>query len=209
MERDELAAGFFLIAHDEFSGKLRVARERLGHGLVAAQLAQLLIAGRIALADGRVVLTDNYAPEPNEVDAYVLDSVQRHVSVRAVRAWVDALAEPLYERIAQRLQDLGIVHREGGGGLVRRKPDRFPADDLLTAARPRMRLERMIRSPKDLDLPGAFTASLLWTLGAEGVLDPEIDRTAARELVRQVNEHLPADLHAVLAGARAAADGDG
>jgi Golgi phosphoprotein 3 (GPP34) len=207
MERDELAAGFFLIAHDEFSGKLRIARDRLGHGLVAAELAQLLIAGRIAIADGRVVLTDSYASEPNDVDRYVLDAVQRHQSVRSVRAWVESLAEPLYELIARRLEDLGIVRREAGGGLVRRKPDRFPGVDLLTAARPRMRLERMLRSPKELDLPGAFTVILLWTLGAEGALDPEIDKNATRELVQQVNEHLPADLHSVLAGARAAADG--
>jgi hypothetical protein len=207
MERDELAAGFFLIAHDEFSGKLRINRERLGYGLVAAELAQLLVAGRIALADGRVVLTDSYTVEPNEVDGYVLDAVQRHVSVRSVRAWTDTLAQPLYDLISQRLEEMGVVRREGGGGLVRRKPDRFPGVDLLAAARPRMRLERMIQSPREIDLPGAFTASLLWALGVEGVLDPEIDRSAARELVRQVNEHLPADLHTVLAGARAAADG--
>jgi hypothetical protein len=207
MERDELAAGFFLVAHDEFSGKLRIARDRLGHGLVAAELAQLLIAGRIAIADGRVVLTDSYAAEPNDVDRYVLDSVQRHQSVRSVRAWVESLSEPLYELIAQRLEVMGIVRREAGGGLVRRKPDRFPGVDLLTAARPRMRLERMIRSPKELDLPGAFTVTLLWALGAEGALDPEIDKNAARELVQQVNEHLPADLHSVLAGARAASEG--
>jgi hypothetical protein len=207
MERDELAAGFFLIAHDEFSGKLRMGRDRLGHGLVAAELAQLLVAGRIAIADGRVVLTDSYAAEPNDVDRYVLDSVQRHQSVRSVRAWVESLAEPLYELIAQRLEDLGIVRREAGGGLVRRRPDRFTGVDLLTAARPRMRLERMIRNPKELDLPGAFTLTLLWALSAEGALDPEIDKNAARELVQQVDEHLPADLLSVLAGARAAADG--
>ena len=151
MERDELAAGFFLIAHDEFSGKLRMCRDRLGFGLVAAELAQLLVAGRLAIADGRVVLTDSYTTEPNEVDGYVLDAVQRHVSVRSVRAWTDSLAEPLYELIATRLQDLGIVRREVGGGLVRRKPDRFPGVDLLAAARPRMRLERMIGSPRELD----------------------------------------------------------
>jgi Golgi phosphoprotein 3 GPP34 len=207
MERDELAAGFFLIAHDEFTGKLRINRERLGWGLVAAELAQLLVAGRIAIADSRVVLTDSYGLEPNEVDGYVLDTIQRHMSVRSVRDWTAALAQPLYELVSQRLEDMGVVRREAGGGLVRKRPDRFPGVDLLAAARPRMRLERMIRSPRELDLPGAFTASLLWALGAEGVLDPEIDRGAARELVRQVNEHLPADLHAVLAGARAVADG--
>jgi hypothetical protein len=207
MERDELAAGFFLIAHDEFSGKLRISRDRLGYGLVAAEFAQLLMAGRIAIADSRVILTDSYAPEPNDVDAFVLDTVQRHVSVRSVRDWTISLAEPLYELIARRLLDMKVVHRESGGGLVRRKPDRFPGNDLLAAARPRMRLERMIRSPRELDLPGAFTAALLWALGAEGALDEEVDRDAAAEVVRQVNEHLPADLHALLTGARAALDG--
>jgi hypothetical protein len=101
MGRDELAAGFFLVARDGFTGKLRLSRERLGHGLVAAEPAQLLVAGRIAIADSRVALTD-----------------------------------------------------------------------LLAAARPRTRLERVLRSPRDLDPPGAFTASLLRAHGAEGVLDP-------------------------------------
>jgi hypothetical protein len=208
MERDELAAGFFLIAHNEFNGKLRISRDRLGYGLVAAELAQLLVAGRIALADSRVVLTDGYGPEPNEVDAFVLDTVQHDMSVRSVRHWTETLADPLYEWIAHRLEAMGVVRRETGGGLVRRRPDRFRGTDLLAAARPRLRLERMIRSPRELDLPGAFTVTLLWTLGAEGVLDPDIDRIAVRELVRQVNEHLPADLHTVLNGARAALNGD-
>lgn len=68
-----------------------------------------------------------------------------------------------------------VVRREGGGGLVRRKPNRFPCADLLAAIRLRRHLERMC---------------------------------AGREPVRQVNEHLPAGLYSVLAGARAAADCD-
>ena len=202
MERNELAADFFLIAHDEFTGKLRIARGRLGCGLVAAQLAQLLIAGRVALADNRVVLTDGAAPGANEVDVFVLDTVRRDMSVGSVREWTATLADPLYARVAHRLQAMGVVRREAGRRLTRRRTDRFPGADLLAAARPRTRLEHMIRHPRELDLPGAFTVALLWAVGAERVLDPDIARVAARQVAEQANEHLPVDLHTVLDGAR-------
>ena len=46
MDRPRLAADFFLIAHDEFSGRLRLSTELLACGLGGAQLAELVVADR-------------------------------------------------------------------------------------------------------------------------------------------------------------------
>lgn len=205
MERERLAADFFLIAHDEFSGKLRISPDLLGCGLVGAQLGQLIMASRLAVEGGRVLVTEVRGDGGDEVGAYVVESISRQTSTHSIRVWVDTFREVLYELVARRLVDEGVVRREHGGRqLMRRRLDRFPATNLLAAARPRLRLEHMLRMPQEFDLPGAVSAVLVGAVGAESVLDPEIDRTAARELLTRLEENLPVDLRSLVEGVRAA-----
>ncbi len=204
MDRQRLAADFFLIAHDEFSGKLRISPDLLGCGLVGAQLAELITDDRLAVEGGRVLATE-VRDDGDEIGAYVVESISRQTSAHSVRVWVDTFREVLYELVARRLISEGVVRREQGGRqLMRRRPDRFPAVDLLAAARPRLRLEHMLRTPQEFDLPGAVIAALVGAVGAEAVLDPEIDRTATRELLVRLEENLPADVRALVEGVRAA-----
>ena len=206
MDRHWLATDFFLIAHDEFSGKLRISLELLCCGLVGGQLADLIVANRLAVEGGRVLVTDDRSEARDEVGDYVVESISRQTSTHSVRVWVETLQEVLYELIGRRLINDGVVRREQGGRqLMRRRPDRFPATDLLAAARPRLRLEHMLRTPQEFDLPGAILAVLVGAVGVETVLDPEIDRTAARELMTRLEENFPADLRALIEGVRAAA----
>ena len=209
MDRQRLAADFFLIAHDEFSGKLRISPDLLGCGLVGAQLSELVLANQLSVEDGRLLVADARAGANqaggDEVGAYIAESIARQTTTHSVRVWIDTFSEVLYELVARRLVDEGVVRREAGGRqLMRRRPDRFPATDLLAAARPRLRLEHMLRTPQEFDLPGAIIAVLVGAVGAETVLDPEIDRTGVRELVTRLEENLPADVRALVDGVRAA-----
>jgi hypothetical protein len=205
MDRPRLAADFFLIAHDEFSGKLRISADLLGCGLVGAQLAELVMTDRIVIEAGRVLVTDVRGDGTDEVGAYVAESIQRQSNTHSVRVWVDTFRDVLYELVARGLIDEGVVRREDGGRqLMRRRPDRFPATDLLAAARPRLRMEHMLRTPQEFDLTGAVLAVLVGALGVESVLDPEIDRTTARELIGRLEENLPVDLRSLVEGVRAA-----
>lgn len=214
METEQWSEEFFLIAHNEFTGRPHINRDLLGCGLVAAQFAQLVASRRLSVVDGRVAAppeTDSAAggaraldTEAQDIDAYVIESVQRQPSGHTVRTWTTSLADVLHELLGRRLVEAGVVRREQGGGLLRRRPDRFPSVDLLRAARPRLRLENMLRRPRELDLQNGFTAALVWALGVDGVLDPELDRAEARELVDEIGERLPADLQELLAGTRAA-----
>ena len=205
MDRPRLAADFFLIAHDEFSGKLRVSADLLGCGLVGAQLAELVMADRVVVESGRVLVTDGRGDGVDEVGAYVVESIQRQDTTHTVRVWVDTFRDVLHELVARQLVSEGVLRREQGGRqLMRRRPDRFPATDLLAAARPRLRLEHMLRTPQEFDLSGAVLAVLVGVLGVESVLDPELDRSAARELMARLEENLPVDLRALTDGVRAA-----
>jgi hypothetical protein len=204
MDQEHLGARLFLIAHDEFSGKPHIGHDLLACGLVGAVLADLVLAGRLTVDQGRVVVTDLSPSDTDDVTAYVLDSIRRQQSSHSVRTWTSNLGDPLHELIGRDLVARGILRREAGRGLLRARVDRFPAADLLRAAAPRIRLEHMIRHPREMDLPGGVVAALLWSLGVDRILDPTIDRTASRRLVDEVLDHLPPDLEQLLAGVTAA-----
>ena len=205
MDGNYLPDEFFLIAHDEFSGKLRISHDLLGCGLVGAQLGDLVMARRIGVEAGRVLITDAPGDAGDEVGAYVIETLARQTSTHSVRVWIETFADVLYELVGRRLIAAGVVRRESGGRqLMRKRPDRFPAVDLLAAARPRLRVEHMLRSPEEFDLPGAVVAVLIDALGAESVLDPELDRTAVRELCARLEANLPVHLRALVEGVRAA-----
>jgi len=205
MDRSYLPDEFFLIAHDEFSGKLRISQDLLGCGLVGAQLADLVMAKQIGIEDGRVLMTDTPDDAGEEVGAYVMETLARQTSTHSVRVWIETFADVLYELVGRRLVAAGVVRREAGGRqLMRKRPDRFPAVDLLAAARPRLRVEHMLRRPEEFDLPGAVVAVLIEALDSHSVLDPELDRAAIRELSAQLEANLPVHLHAVVQGVRAA-----
>lgn len=205
MDQEHLAPRVFLIAHDEFTGKLRISPELLRCGLVAAQLGELVIAGRLGITNGRVVVADGtVGTGANTIVAYMMDSIARQGTSHPVRTWTSHLGDPLYELVARELVAQGTLRRESGRGLVRQRPDRFPATDLLSAAAPRLRLEHMLRTPREMDLLGGFTAALVWTLGVDRVLDPDLDRVAARTLVDEITANLPIGLAEVLTGVKAA-----
>ena len=77
MDHSYLPDEFFLIAHDEFSGKLRISQDLLGCGLVGAQLADLVMARRIGIEAGRVLITDTPGDAGDEVGAYVIETLTR------------------------------------------------------------------------------------------------------------------------------------
>jgi Golgi phosphoprotein 3 (GPP34) len=206
MERPRLAADFFLIVHDEFSGKPCVNAVLLACGLAGAQLAELVMEGRVIVDSGRLLAADARRDDTDEVAAYVAETVRQQSSTHTVRGWVDTFSEMLPELIARQLVADGVVRREQGGRqLMRRRPDRYPAKDLLAAARPRLRLEHMLRTPQEFDLSGAVLAVLVGALGIETILDPDLDRPTARELIGRLRGHLPNDLRDLIEGVEAAA----
>ena len=205
MDRGHLVADFFLIAHDEFSGKLQISHDLLGCALLSAQLAELIMHDRIVIEGGRVVVTDGRGDSRDEVGTYILESIASQSSTHTVRVWVETFADVLYELVARQLVAEGVVRREEGGRqLMRRRPDRFPATDLLAAARPRLQLEHMLRNPREFDLRGAVMAVLIGTLGMESILDPALDRAASRKLMGRLEENLPVDLRALIEAIRSA-----
>ncbi len=195
-----MAAAFLLLVHDEFSGRARCSADLLRCGLVGAQLGELVIAGRMGVAEGRLQPLDA-DPLGNARPAaeYVMECVLAQPRHHTVRTWTDNLGDPLHEMIVAELVDDGIVRRESSGGFSRRRTERYPAVDLLRAAAPKARIERMLTTPRDLDLAGAFTIAMVWALGIEAVLDARSERGSV-DLVERIRARMPVTLRELLDG---------
>lgn len=208
MSRQSLAVDFFLIAHDPFrGGRLRTSPELLGCGLVGAELADLIIARRLAV-DGKHLVVVEPAGQPDDLHDYVIETVGSQDSAHTVRSWVEPLQDGLYALIGRELVSSGTVRRQAGARRLARggrQPDRFPTDDLLTASRPRQGLERLLRKPKDLTLAYGTLAALIESVGLDGLLDPDLDRAVLRVLLTEIEQNLPPDLQILCAGVRSVA----
>ena len=201
----QMAVDFFLIAHDPFDdGRLRIGTELLGCGLVGAELADLMLARRIGVDGDDLVVLDP-GGQLDEVDDYVIEAIGSQTTTHPVRSWVEPLQDGLYALIGRRVVASGTVRRQEGGRKIGRgrQPDRFPALDLLAACRPQQNLEELLRAPKDLTLPAGMLAALIGILGIDRLLSPGLDRSTLRELLAEVENHLPTDLQAVCDGLRA------
>ena len=212
MGHTEYAPNLFLVAHDSFTGRMEVSRELVLCGLVASEVAHLIVerrgGRRLGLADDRIVVptsgaapVDSADPAGREVDDYVVTSVRQQSSSHTVRVWAESLGEVLYGLIADDLVEQGIVRRERRRLVTRRGADRFPAVDLLRASGPRLRLDSMVREPSTFTLAGAVNVGLLGALGIEGLLETEL----TKEFLDELNHNLPSQLQMLMAGAAAAA----
>lgn len=208
MTRDPLAMDLFLMAHDPFDdGRLRISPELLGCGLVGAALTDLLLVRRLGVdGDDLVLLESSRDPdELNDIDVYVLEAVATQSELHPVRAWIEPLQDGIYSLVARAVVLSRTVRRQPGTRRLARgrQPDRFPATDLLAACRPQQCLEALLRSPRDLTLAAGTLATLIAVLGVDGLFSPELDRAALRELLAEVEQHLPSDLRVVCDAVRA------
>jgi hypothetical protein len=208
MGHAEYAPNLFLVAHDSFTGRMEVSRELVLCGLVASEVAHLIVERRLGIADDRIVVptsgaapVDSADPAGREVDDYVVTSVRQQSSSHTVRVWAESLGEVLYGLIADDLVEQGVVRRERRRTVTPRGADRFPPPDLLRASGPRLRLDSMVREPSTFTLAGAVNVGLLGALGIERLLETEL----TKEFLDELNRNLPSQLQMLMAGAAAAA----
>ena len=194
-----MAGAFLLLVHDEFSGRSRCSADLLRGGLVGAQLAELVIAGRMGVAEGGSTRwTPTRSATPGRAAEYVMECVLGQPRQHTVRTWTENLGDPVHEMVVTELVEDGVIRRESGG-FGRRRTERYPALDLLRAAAPKARIERMITTPRELDLAGAFTIAMVWALGIEAVLDARAERGGA-DLVERIRARMPGPLRELLDG---------
>jgi len=109
-----LADEFFLTAHDDVSGKPRLADRLLGLGLAGALLGELAMQDRIDLRAGAVSVVERTgtASAPSEALGARMFEYLR-AEEHPVRTWLAFFAQTARDDVAARLVDAGLVARHG------------------------------------------------------------------------------------------------
>jgi hypothetical protein len=103
-----LADQYFLIAHEDRTGRSRLHPRATGLGLAAALMGELVLEGRIGITDGDLVILDRHAP----ADALAHDILSLLIAQpqhRDVRTWLAFLSQEAAARVGERLMRLGAV----------------------------------------------------------------------------------------------------
>lgn len=103
-----LADEFYLIAHDDQTGRPRLHGGAINHGLAAALLGELAAAGHITFSLGNLFVLDARPPS-DWLQHLVLDRLVAESQHAATRTWLAYLAETAPEQVAQRLFQAGKV----------------------------------------------------------------------------------------------------
>ena len=160
MANVQLAEQFFLISHDETSGRPLVSIERLECGLVGAMFGELIIDGRLGIKDGLIVVLDK-EPVGSGLSDSLVNTVDQQSTEHRVRTWAQELGPDAYRIMAERLIASGLLRRERGRKLFSHPGERYPAVDLYDVARPRLMLNHVLYNREEIDLTHALFAALL------------------------------------------------
>jgi hypothetical protein len=103
-----LADQYFLIAHEDRTGRSRLHPRATGLGLAAALIGELILEGRIGVADGDLVILDRHPPA-DALAHDILDLLVAQSRHRDVRTWLAFLSQDAAARVGERLMRLGAV----------------------------------------------------------------------------------------------------
>lgn len=93
---DRLADEFFLMAHDEATGKPRLAERIAALGLAGALLGELAVESRIELRQGTVTVVDS-SPCADELAGRVLEFLKQEE--HPTRTWLAFFAQSAYGEV--------------------------------------------------------------------------------------------------------------
>lgn len=189
-----LGERFLLAVHDPFTGAPEAARGLMESGLVAADVADLVVAGRLGLVPDGIIVRTPGARGADPIGDYVVDHVAGQEFPQDLATWIELIGGALFELHVRNLVEQAVVRRERRRGLLGRVRERYPAVDLLRAADPLLRLRHTLRNPHELDLEGGILACIV--VGIEGRALLELDQQD--EICAHIHAQLPDDLRALM-----------
>lgn len=199
MANVQLAEQFFLISHDETSGRPLVRIERIECGLVGAMFGELIIDGRLGIKDGLVYVLDKEPVDGGLSDSLV-NTVDQQSTEHPVRTWARELGRDAYRIMAERLIAGGLLRRQRGRKLFSHPGERYPAVDLYDVVRPRLMLNHVLYNREEIDLSHALLAALLSVVGVGSIGGHDTNRQALRSLVNSLINAMPGQLQELIAG---------
>jgi len=182
---ETLAADLYLLACDETTGRPRIPVTYLDLGLGGALLLDLVVRGRVALADGYVTVVDR-APVGEPLLDGVLTTIAAAGKPHEPERWVDTLARGARSAVQRGLVTAGVLaaddHRVLGVLPVHHT---HQVDDRIEQS-----LMDRLRDAVVLGRPPSphttAVVSLALAVGLDRHLFPRADRRAVRQRMEQI-----------------------
>ncbi len=210
-----LADQFFLIAHEDRTGRSRLHPRATGLGLAAGLVGELVLLGRVRLFDGEVRVV---SPEPpgDALAHNVLDMLIAQPQHRDLRTWLAFLAQDAAPRVGERLLRAGVVEPVIRRKLLGTQTLYVPmnSDQRNAAAWVPVRLANILVQHRAMDIADRALAGLVLATGLirHVLWDFPVHRPGVTYLynvvdslpidLRELVEHTEASVGSVLAAGR-------
>jgi Golgi phosphoprotein 3 (GPP34). len=166
-----LAEELLLLGYDDRSGRALGSRIALDLGMAAAVLVELALAGRVALSDGSIVVT-NQTPTGDVIADDVLAKIANDTP-HTPASWLQRLRHGLRDRILDDLCARGVVRDVAETRLDHIHVHRYPVLDPSVEAEVRARLVDALTGER---APDERTAALAAVMAATRV-EPSLGLT--------------------------------
>lgn len=210
-----LADQFFLIAHEDRTGRSRLHPRATGLGLAAALLGELVLEGRLRIFDGDLHIA-NRTPPRDSLSHSVLELLIAQPQHREVRTWLAYLSQDAAERVGERLMRSGAVESVTRRRMLSTQTFYMPNNEAQrnAAAWAPMRLANIMVRGLEMSVGDRLLAGLVVATGLTRYVlwDFEVHRQALTQLptaigslpedLRQLIEHTEASVGSVLAVGR-------
>jgi hypothetical protein len=103
-----LADQFFLIAHEDRTGRSRLHPRATGLGLAAALIGELMLEGRLRIIEGDLSIVSRQPPG-DALAHDILDLLIAQPQHRDVRTWLAFLSQDAAVKVGERLMRFGAV----------------------------------------------------------------------------------------------------
>jgi hypothetical protein len=191
-----LADQYFLIAHEDRTGRSRLHPRATGLGLAGALIGELVLEGRVGIADGDLIILDRHPPT-DALAHDILDLLIAQSRHRDVRTWLAFLSQDAAARVGERLMRLGAVEPVVRRRMLSTQTLYMPnsAEQRNAAAWAPARLANLLVRGIEMSVSDRLLVGLIAATGLTRhvLYDFEMHRHAFQTLPNAV-ESLPSDL---------------
>jgi hypothetical protein len=191
-----LADQYFLIAHEDRTGRSRLHPRATGLGLAGALIGELILEGRIGIAEGDLIILDRHPPT-DALAHDILDLLIAQSRHRDVRTWLAFLSQDSAARVGERLMRLGAVEPVVRRRMLSTQTLYMPnsAEQRNAAAWAPARLANLLVRGVEMSVSDRLLVGLIAATGLTRhvLYDFEMHRHAFQTLPNAV-ESLPSDL---------------
>jgi hypothetical protein len=191
-----LADQFFLIAHEDRTGRSRLHPRATGLGLAAGLIGELVMLGRVRAVEGELHVV-NPEPTRDALSHGILDLLLAQPQHRELRTWLAFLAQDAAARVGERLIRAGVLESVTRRKLLGTQTFYLPmnSEQRNAAAWVQVRLANILVQGRVVDIADRALAGLVLATGlTRHVLwDYSVHRPGLTHL-QSVVDSLPPDL---------------